>query len=108
MIDEAFWTGERWDGHRAFETVTHLQVACYRPAGERAQCDLMVIGCADGRWYVEDTWAGDAEGQGGVWNAHDPVAQEPRFFPSKEAALALAISVVASLCGVPESAVTVT
>lgn len=60
-MEERFWSDERkrWDGHQAFNTVTHHHVSCYFPADGHDTCDIMIVGCADGRWYVEDNWGGN-------------------------------------------------
>jgi hypothetical protein len=102
-IDNQFWDGRRWNGHVAFDTVEHTHVCCYFPAEGRDTCDIMVVGCKDGRWYVEDNWGGDANGAAGVWNPFDPSDAGPQFFLSEEAALVHAVSVVAAVSGVAES-----
>lgn len=103
QIDRKFWDGKRWQGHLAFRTVSHTHVSCYSPAEGRGTCDIAAVECEDGRWYVEDTWGGDAKGATGVWNPFDPSDAEPRFFDSEEGAIRHAASVVASICGVSEA-----
>jgi hypothetical protein len=98
-----FWNGTRWNGHAAFNTISHTHVSCYGPAPGHDSCDIMVVECADGRCYVEDNWGGDANGADGVWNPFDPSDTGPRFFESEDAALRHAVSVVASVSGVAES-----
>ena len=104
-IDKKFWDGERWQGHAAFHTISHTHVSCYSPADGRDTCDIMVVECNDGRWYVEDNWGGDAKGAAGVWNPFDTSDAEPVFYPTHDAAMAHAISVVASVCGQSEAEV---
>lgn len=99
-IDKKYWDGTRWHGHLAFNTVNHLHVSDYS-GGE--SCDIMVVECEAGRWYVEDNWGGDANGAEGVWNPFDPSDAEPRFFDSEDAAIRHAVSVVASVTGTSES-----
>ncbi|WP_454727912.1 MULTISPECIES: hypothetical protein [Cupriavidus] len=99
-MDPKFWDGKRWSGHRAFDTVTHAHLNCYDPAPGRDTCDIMVVGCRDGRWYVEDNWGGDAKGAEKVWNPFDPSNAGPHFFASEDEALQHACAVVADLCGV--------
>jgi hypothetical protein len=104
-MDQQYWNGKRYDGHRAFQTVEHEHVSCYSPAEGHDTCDIMIVGCVDGRWYVEDNWGGDAKGADRVWNPFDKLTPEPHFFPSREAAKAHAVSVVAHVSGVSVSAV---
>ncbi len=103
-IDSRFWNGSRWNGHAAFQTVHHIHVSFFAGEGEKS-CDLAVIECADHRWYVEDSWDGDAEGAAGVWNPYKPEADEPTFYATEEAAIRHAATVVATVCGVPVSRV---
>jgi hypothetical protein len=106
-INEQFWDAgrNRWDGHRTFNTVNHHHISCYSPVEGRDSCDLMIVECADGRWYVEDNWGGDAQGAEKVWNPFDRNATEPHFFSNQGEAHAHAVALVARICGVPESAV---
>lgn len=107
MLDKCFWdeAQKRWDGHAAFNTIDHHHVSCYFPAPGHPNCEVAVVECADGRWYVEDNWGGDAPGAEKVWNPCDPDAREPHFFGRQEEAITHAVSVVARVSGVPESAV---
>lgn len=104
-MDRQFWDGTRWDGHRAFNTVEHHHVSCYSPAEGHDTCDIMIVGCADGRWYVEDNWGSDAKGADKVWSPFDQSDEGPHFFPTEDEALKHAVAVVANICGVDESAV---
>jgi len=104
-LDPKFWNGTRWDGHAAFNTVDHEHVSCYSPAPGHKDCDLMVVGCADGRWYVEDIWGVDAAGHDGVWNSKNQNASSPQFFTSKDLAVKHAVAVVAKVAGVPAASV---
>ncbi|MHB8226593.1 hypothetical protein [Acidithiobacillus sp.] len=106
-MNKRFWDQDRqrWNGHAAFNTINHHHISCYSPASGHDDCDLMVVECADGRWYVEDNWGGDAQGAEKVWNPYDPNAGEPHFFGNQADAFAHAVAVVARICGVPESSV---
>ncbi|MYM92640.1 hypothetical protein [Duganella vulcania] len=104
-LAKQFWDGKRWDGHRAFNTVGHEHVSCYSPAEGYHSCEVMVVECADGRWYIEDNWGGDAKGAEKVWNPYDPSDAGPHFFDSEEQAMKHAVAVVAKVSGVEESAV---
>jgi len=101
-LDKKFWNGTRWNGHTAFGTISHTHISCYDPAPGLDSCDIMVVECRDGRWYVEDNWGGDALGAEGVWNPFESSDAGPQFFPSEEAAIRHAVSVVAKVSGVPE------
>lgn len=81
-MDIQFWDGSRWDGHRAFNTVNHEHISCYSAAPGHKDCELMIVECADGRWYVEDSWGADAQGAEKVWNPRDPSNEGPNFFSS--------------------------
>lgn len=105
VMDPQFWDGTRWDGHRAFGTVNHHHIACYSAADGHDACDIMIVECADGRWYVEDNWGGDAKGAQGVWNPFEPSNDGPTFFPSESDAMRHAVAVVARVSGVAESSV---
>jgi hypothetical protein len=100
-IDKKFWTGKQWDSHLAFDTIDHEHIACYYPAEGYDWCEVMAVGCRDGRWYVEDDW-GMAHGAAGVWDPRAPEDIEPVFFESREAAIRHAVAVVAKICGVSE------
>jgi hypothetical protein len=106
-IDKKFWKGDRWDGHAAFNTVEHTHVSCYSPSDGKPCCEVLVVECQDGRWYVEDNWGGDAGGAAGVWNPRSADNTGPQFFQSEDDATQLAVAVVASVCGVSESKVSI-
>lgn len=107
MLDRRFWDDvqKRWDGHTAFNTVSHYHVSCYSPAPGHPNCEVSVVECDDGRWYVEDSWGSDAPGAENVWNPCDHDAKEPHFFGSQAEATAHAVVVVASVSGVPKNRV---
>lgn len=102
-IDSKYWDGTRWHGHQAFATINHTHVSCYHQAEGFDSCDIMAVECADGRWYVEDNWGGDAKGAQGVWNPFDPSPAGLQFFPTEEAAIRHAVAVVAAISGVSEA-----
>lgn len=106
-MDFRFWDEgrNRWDGHHAFNTISHEHVSCYDPASGHDTCDIMIVECADGRWYVEDNWGGDAKGADKVWNPFDKSSEGPHFFASEDEAMQHAVAVVAKVSGVPESKV---
>jgi hypothetical protein len=102
-MDKKYWDGTRWNGHVAFSTIGHELISCYGPAEGHDTCDIMVVECSDGRFYVEDNWGGDAKGAEGVWNPFDASDTGPRFFETEGAAVRHAVSVVAKVSGVPEA-----
>lgn len=107
QLDPSLWDKEkgRWQSHKAFDTVNHTHVACYDPADGCDSCEILLIECQDGRFYLEDWW-GDAQGEDKVWNPRDPEASAgPHFFASYADAYAHAVSVVARIGGVPASSI---
>lgn len=102
-LDAKFWNGTRWNGHAAHQTIGHIHVSHFPSEDGRSSCDIMVVECADGRWYVEDNWGDDAQGAEGVWNPFDPCDAGPRFFESEDAALRHAVAVVAAVTGASET-----
>lgn len=99
-IDKKFWDGRRWNSHEAFRTVNHTHVCCYDPEPGKDSCDITVVETGDGRWYIEDSWS-DAMNAPSVWNPYSLSDDEPVFFATEDAALRQAVSVVASITGVP-------
>lgn len=98
-LDPRFWDGTRWNGHAAFDTISHVHVCCYDPADGFDSCDIMAVEHSDGSWHVEDNWGGDAKGADGVWNPFDPSDAHPRLFPTQEDAIRHAVAVVAAISG---------
>jgi len=103
-MDKQFWMkhGEvyKWDSHRAFNTVDHAHVGCYPDTGEH--CDLMIVKCADGRFYIEDDWGGDAQGAAEAFNPYDEHAT-PVFFNSYEEAKHVANGIIEKVCSPTKS-----
>lgn len=58
----------------------------------------MIVECADGRWFIEDNWGGDAKGAPDVFNPFIKGAY-PTFFESCEKANYRAAEVVSSITG---------
>jgi len=100
MIDRKYWMDDRgkWDGHLAFATVYHCHVCHYGGAGEEI-CDIMVVECRNGKYYVEDNWGGDAPEDSIAWNPYIRDS-EPVFLDSYEEADLKAREIVALKCGV--------
>ena len=96
QIDRKFWDGKRWASHEAFNTISHSHVCCYDALKGGEACDITVVETTDGRWFIEDT-GGDAVDVEGVWNPYDPSGVEPVFYPSEQAALNRAYSVVSEI-----------
>lgn len=102
VIPDQFWDSERsrYNSHRFFDTINHHHISDY--SGDES-CDLMIVECRDGRWYVEDNWGGDAKGAEGVFNPFEK-GSYPTFFPTLEAANLHAAEVVSSITGTPVAA----
>ena len=64
QIDKEFWveSSGKWDSHKAFDTISHNHVSCYFSDDEGDDCDIMVVECRDGSFFIEDNWGGDAKG----------------------------------------------
>lgn len=97
IIPDEFWdvVKGRYNSHRFFDTVNHHHISYY---GDDESCDLMVVECRDGRWFIEDNWGGDAKGADGVFNPFVR-GSYPTFFPSLEDANLRAAEVVGSITG---------
>lgn len=102
-IHRKFWDGTRWDAHSAFNTVHHSHVSCYAHSDGFDSCDIAVVECEDGRWYIEDSW-GDTSGAAGVWCPFSPEDAEPTFYQSRQDAIRRAVAVVAAVSGHSEEA----
>lgn len=98
-MDKRFWDGGKWQGHNAFNTVGHSHMSWYSPAPGYHDCDIMVVECADGRWYVEDTWGDHVMDK--VWNPYDPSDAGPHFFRTEDEATSHAMSAMSKVCGIP-------
>ena len=66
-IPEEYWDSERnrYNSHAYFDTINHHHISDY--SGEET-CDIMIVECKDGRWYIEDNWGVDATGAPVVFN----------------------------------------
>jgi hypothetical protein len=95
-IDPAFWDdrNKQWDSHSAFKTVNHWHVSDY---GDDANAEVLIVKCADGRFYIEDNF-GDAAGSANVF---EPKVKEsyPVFFHKFADVNKAAAKVVASITG---------
>lgn len=96
-IPEEYWDVNRgrFNSHAYFKTVAHHHISDYE--GQES-CDIMIVGCSDGRWYIEDNWGGDAKGAEDVFNPFDK-ASYPTFFDSLEAVNLRAAEIVSSITG---------
>lgn len=95
-IPDEFWDEKRgrYNSHLYFDTINHSHLCDY--SGDKS-CDLMVVECRDGNWYVEDQWE-DAKGADGVFNPYQKGAY-PSFYPSYEDAMRKAAEVISSITG---------
>lgn len=92
-----FWDEDRnrFNSHAYFSTVQHHHIADYN---SEITCDVMIVQCADGRWYIEDNWGGDAQGAHDVFN---PFVKEsyPTFFQDVKSCNQRAAEIVSSITG---------
>lgn len=97
QIPDQYWDANksRWNSHLYFDTVNHTHISDY--SGDKS-CDLMLVECKDGRWYIEDNWGGDAEGAKDVFNPFERHSY-PTFFSSFEAAERRAAEIVSEITG---------
>lgn len=95
-IPNEFWDEARgrFDSHSYFKTINHHHICDYSDE----QCDLMIVECNDGQWYIEDNWGHDARGASDVFNPFDRDSY-PTFFPDIESANQRAAEIVSSITG---------
>lgn len=86
---------KRYNSHSFFSTINHWHVSDY---SQDENCDIMIVECKDGRFYIEDNWGGDAKGHPDVFNPFD-INSYPTFFTSFTAANKAAAIVVSSITG---------
>lgn len=96
-IPEEYWDklNGRWNSHKFFNTINHWHISDYE---SDTTCDLMLVECMDGRFYIVDNWGGDADGHHEVFNPYDKNSY-PTFFESFEQGNRTAAAVVASITG---------
>ena len=97
IIPDKYWdeNKRRFDSHLFFDTVNHHHISDY---SKEEHCDLMIVECSDGRWYIEDNWGRDAQGAKDVFNPFDKQSY-PTFFPTMKEAAVRAAEVVSSITG---------
>ena len=98
QIPEEYWDQARgrFNSHKFFNTINHHHISDY--SGDQT-CDIMIVECKDGRWYIEDNWGGDALGAEDVFNPFDKNSY-PTFFPTREDAELRAAQIVSSITGI--------
>lgn len=96
-IPEEYWDPSRgrYKSHAYFGTVNHHHISDY--SGDET-CDLMIVECKDGRWYIEDNWGGDAKGAKDVFQPHTK-GSYPTFFNTLEECNLRAAEIVSSITG---------
>jgi len=96
QIPIEYWnTGEaKWNSHAAFQTTNHWHVSSY----EEKSCDLTIVQCENGNYYIEDNFGGDAEGHGEVFNPFE-FESYPTFFASFDEVNKRTAEIVASITG---------
>lgn len=93
-IPDEYWdkNRRRFNSHLFFDTVSHHHISDY---SKEKYCDLLVVECSDGRWYIEGR---DGAGEEDVFNPFDKKSY-PTFFPTLEKAAARAAEVVSTITG---------
>ena len=96
-IPSEYWDSNRnrFNSHAYFNTVEHHHISHY---GDEESCDIIIVGCKDGRWYIKDNRDGDAKGAADVFNPFDKESY-PTFFDSCEMANRRAAEIVSSITG---------
>lgn len=99
IIPDEFWDSEkgRYDSHRFFDTVSHSHISDY--CGNK-NCELTIVECRDGRWFIEDSWGADAKGAKDIYNPFEK-GSYPTLFPTFDAANLRAVEVISSITGTP-------
>lgn len=95
-LDPRFWNGSRWDAHAAFNTVDHSHVHAKHSGEGAGTWHVMVVECADGKFFIEDGSTEDMGQFKRVWYSRDPNASMPVFFDSKDQAVYAAIEAVSA------------
>lgn len=96
-ISDDYWdeNRKRFNSHAYFKTICHHHISDY--SGD-ITCDVMIVKCEDGRWYIEDNWGGDAQGAPDVFNPFEKDSY-PTFFPDLESCNRRAAEIVNSITG---------
>jgi len=96
-IPDKYWDSARgrYNSHLYFNTISHHHISDY--SGDET-CEIMIVECKDGQWYIEDNWGGDAKGADGVFNPFDKDSY-PTFFNSLEEANQRAAEIVSAITG---------
>lgn len=95
-IPDHYWrkTKSRYNSHAYFDTIHHHHIFNY---GAK-KCNVMIVLCRDGQWYIEDTANGGTEGVKDVFNPFDRDSY-PTFFSNLEMANIRAAEIVSSITG---------
>lgn len=96
-IPPEYWDSwrERWNSHAFFHTVNHWHISDY---SQDETCEVLVVECKDGRFYIEDNFGGDAKGHADVFNPFDRNSF-PVFFSDFPSVNEAAAKIVASITG---------
>lgn len=96
-IPNKYWdeNRKRYNSHAFFSTIKHHHISDY--SGDES-CDIMIVGCKDGRWYIEDNWGEYSDGVKDIFNPFDRDSY-PTFFSSCEEANKRAAKIVSSITG---------
>lgn len=97
VIPQEYWDENRgrFNSHAFFKTVNHHHISDYN---HDETCDIMIVECQDGRWYIEDNFGNDARGHQDVFCPFNKTSY-PTFFPTLEAVNLRAAQIVSSITG---------
>lgn len=99
QIPMEFWDRlrNRFNSHAFFDTISHNHISDYK---DDKVCDLALVECRDGRWYIEDSLGEGCEGFDDVFNPFKKDSY-PSFFPSQDAANLRAAEIINRITGTP-------
>ena len=96
-IPQEYWDEDRekWNSHSFFNTINHWHVSDY---SQEKTCDIMIVECKDGRFFIEDNWGGDANCHTDVFNPFER-SSYPVFYNDFHSVNEAAAKIVASITG---------
>ncbi len=62
QLPTEFWDSSKgkWNTHAALRTVNHWHISYYGGA-DSVDCDLMIVQCENGKFFINDNWGNDAK-----------------------------------------------
>ncbi len=84
--------------HEKYNTVNHIHLDMLVPYTEDVDLGLMLVECADGKWYIEQDFSTDVYDKvPGVVKSETDIITEPVFYPDEETAEKAALDIVRSI-----------